>query len=155
MNRPPPKRAAVLAALAFTVCMLHGRDVSATDVARPPIVGAWFVKVPGAPFEYQMYVFNADGTMQESNPDAGDANASDSSGFGAWTDTSGRVVGKFVEVTADRTTRAFVSRGEISFEITVDGDAFTGTATGRFYNVNGALVRGPVHASMEGTRIRP
>ncbi len=135
--------------------MLLGQRVSATDVARPPIVGAWFVKVPGAPFEYQMYVFNADGTMQESNPDAGDANASDSTGFGAWTDTGGRVVGKFVEVTADRTTRSFVSRGEISFEITVDGDAFTGTATGRFYDVNGALVRGPVHASMEGRRIRP
>ena len=154
MNRILPKRA-VFAALVFTACVLLGQRVSATDVARPPIVGAWFVKVPGAPFEYQMYVFNADGTMHESNPDAGDANASDSSGFGAWTDTSGRVAGKFVEVTADRTTRSFVSRGEISFEITVAGNAFNGTATGRFYDVNGVLVRGPVHASMQGTRIRP
>ena len=104
MNRILPKRA-VFAALVFTACVLLGQRVSATDVAWSPIVGAWFVKVPGAPFEYQMYVFNADGTMHESNPDAGDANASDSSGFGAWTDTSGRVAGKFVEVTADRTTQ--------------------------------------------------
>jgi hypothetical protein len=154
MNRLPRARTAFVV-LAFAVLTLVGQRVSATDVRRPPIVGAWFVKVPGAPFEYQMYIFNADGTMQESNPDAGDANASDSSGFGAWNGNGGRVVGKFVEVTADRTTRKFVSRGEISFEITVDGDAFTGTATGRFYDAEGVLVRGPVHASMKGERIRP
>lgn len=72
--------------------MLLCRTVSAADVARPAIVGAGFVKVPGAPFEYQMYVFNADRTMQESNPDAGDAHASDSAGFGAWTDVRGHVM---------------------------------------------------------------
>jgi len=33
-----------------------------------PIVGAWFVKDPDAPFPYHMYVFNADGTMQQANP---------------------------------------------------------------------------------------
>lgn len=154
MNRTFTKQVTI-AVLAFTCCMLLGERVSAEDAVRPSIVGAWFVKVPGAPFEYQMYLFSADGTMQESNPDAGDANASDSTGFGAWTVSGGRIIGKFVEVTADRTTRSFVSRGEISFEITVAGNAFTGAATGRFYDVNGTLVRGPVHASMQGSRIRP
>lgn len=146
---------AIFGICALAVCVVLGQRVSATGIARQPIVGAWFVKVPGAPFEYQMYLFSVDGTVQESNPDAGDATASDSTGFGAWTDTDGRVVGKFVEVTADRRTGSFVSRGEIPFEITVDGDAFIGTETGRFYDVNGALVRGPVYASMQGTRIRP
>lgn len=154
MNRRHAARV-VLVVLAFAAFTLVGQGVSATALRQPPIAGAWFVKVPGAPFEYQMYIFNVDGTMQESNPDAGDANASDSTGFGAWTGNGGHVVGKFVEVTADRTTRKFVSRGEISFEITVDGDSFTGTATGRFYDIKGMLVRGPVHASMKGARIRP
>jgi hypothetical protein len=47
---------------------------------NPPnrIVGAWFVKNTGAPFPYHMYVFNADGTMQQANPDAGDPRTSDS-----------------------------------------------------------------------------
>ena len=49
-----------------------------------PIAGAWFVKDPGAPFPYHMYVFNADGTMQQANPDAGDSHRSDSDGKGVW-----------------------------------------------------------------------
>jgi len=36
-----------------------------TDRKANPIVGAWFVKDPGAPFPDHMYVFNADGTMQQ------------------------------------------------------------------------------------------
>lgn len=125
------------------------------DRADNPVVGAWFVKVPGAPFEYQMYVFNADGTMQEANPDAGDANTSDSDGIGVWISKGDRIVGKFVEVTADRTTRAFVSRGEISFDFKVENDTFEGSATGRFFNVDGAPIREPVHASLEGQRVKP
>jgi hypothetical protein len=54
-----------------------------TSVSNP-IVGAWFVKAPGAPFEYHMFLFSADGTMQQANPDAGDANTSDSDGMGVW-----------------------------------------------------------------------
>ncbi len=48
------------------------------------IVGTWFVKASDAPFPYHMFVFNADGTMQQANPDAGDANTSDSDGKGIW-----------------------------------------------------------------------
>jgi hypothetical protein len=39
-----------------------------TDTGRNPIVGTWLVKDSGAPFPYHMYVFNADGTLQQANP---------------------------------------------------------------------------------------
>jgi hypothetical protein len=42
------------------------------------------VKIPEAPFQYHMFVFNSDGTMLQSNPDAGDPNTSDSNGMGVW-----------------------------------------------------------------------
>jgi hypothetical protein len=63
------------------------------------------VKIPEAPFQYHMFVFNSDGTMQQANPDAGDPNTSDSNGMGVWVPDGHRIKGKFVEVTADRTTR--------------------------------------------------
>ena len=86
------------------------------------------MKIPEAPFQYHMFVFNSDGTMQQANPDAGDPNTSDSNGMGVWVPEGDRIKGKFVEVTADRMTRRFVSRGEISFSIKVTGNAFDGAA---------------------------
>ena len=147
------KRLLVAAATACLLALIACRSESAG--APSPIVGAWFVTARGAPFPYHVFTFNADGTMQQANPDAGDPNTSDSDGMGVWTAAGDHVKGKFVEVTADRATHAFVSRGEISFEISVRGDTFTGTATGRFFDESGALVRGPVGATLEGRRIRP
>jgi hypothetical protein len=121
----------------------------------PPIVGAWFVKIPEAPFQYHMFVFNSDGTMQQSNPDAGDPNTSDSNGMGVWVPDGDGIKGKFVEVTADRTTRRFVSKGEISFLIKVTGDAFGGTASATFYDSEGRRLSGPTAATLEGQRVRP
>jgi hypothetical protein len=40
-------------------------------------------------------------------------------------------------ITADRTTRKFVSRGELPFDIQVAGDSFAGTLGARFYDHNG------------------
>src|SRR5579862_7049086 len=91
-----------------------------------PIVGTWIVRDPFAPFPYHMYVFNADGTMQQANPDAGDPHSSDSDGKGVWVARQGRIVGRWVEITADRTTHKYSGRNEISFEIRVDGDTLTG-----------------------------
>src|SRR6476620_437109 len=116
-------------------------------------VGVWFATFPDAPFKYHMIVFNSDGTMQQANPDAGDAHTSDSDGMGIWTRDGNSVKGKFVEITADRTTRAFVSRGEISFEITVNGDSFTGRATGRFYDLDNKVVVGPIQTAFNGSRV--
>ena len=102
-----------------------------------------------------MFVFHADGTVQQSNPDAGDANSSDSNGMGVWVTAGDAIKGKFVEVMADRTTRQFVSRGEISFVVTVKGDALTGTANAIFYDVEGRRLRGPLAATFEGQRVVP
>ena len=99
----------VLLCLGLTACGQH----------TSPIVGTWFVKTAEAPFPYHMFVFHADGTMQQANPDAGDANTSDSNGMGAWVAEGDGIKGKFVEITADRNTRQFVSRGEISFLVKV------------------------------------
>jgi len=98
-----------------------------TDRKVEPIVGAWFVKDSGAPFPYHMYVFNADGTMQQANPDAGDPHASDSDGKGIWVADGDRVRGKWVEITADRASHQFTGRTEISYDIKVNADAFAGT----------------------------
>ena len=64
-----------------------------------------------------------------------------------------KIRGKFVEVTADRTTRQFVSRGEISFTLDVKADSFTGAAIGKFYDLDNKLTAGPVSTAMNGTRV--
>ena len=74
------------------------------------------------------------GPLQQSNPDAGDPNSSDSNGLGVWGRDGDAVKGKFVEVTADRMTRQFVSREEISFVVKVNGNALIGTASAIFYD---------------------
>ena len=127
----------------------------AGDGVAQRIVGAWFVQMPEAPFRYHMLMFNADGTMLQSNPDAGDPHTSDSNGMGVWVAEGNRIVGKFVEVTADRTTRAFASRGEIAFEIDVTGDAINGAGSARFYDVNGALNGDPIPFTLSGVRVQP
>jgi hypothetical protein len=122
---------------------------------NPPIVGTWFVKIPEAPFHYHMFVFNSDGTMQQANPDAGDPSTSDSNGMGAWAPDGDSIKGRFVEITADRTTRRFVSRGEISFSIKVTGNAFSGTASATFFDAEGRRIRGPMPATLQGQRVVP
>jgi hypothetical protein len=139
----------VLAVLSVGAVSLHG----ASAVGNKQIIGTWFVKAPDAPFQYHMFVFNADGTMQQANPDAGDANTSDSDGKGIWVKDHDMVKGKFVEVTADRTTHQFVSRGEISFTIDVSNNSFTGHADARFYDVDNHLIRGPLPTALEGSRV--
>lgn len=121
----------------------------------PPasIVGTWVVKAPDAPFTHHMFVFNADGTMQQANPDAGNPDYSDSDGKGIWAEKNGKVIGKFVEVSADRKTGKFVSLGEISYEIDLAGNAFTGTAAARFYDANDRLLRGPLPTPLLGRRV--
>jgi hypothetical protein len=140
---------------AIFIFALPGCGKSTVADHRPnPIVGAWVVKDAGAPFPYHMYVFNADGTMQQANPDAGDPRTSDSDGKGIWVTDGDKIKGKWAEVTADRTTRQFVSRGEISYEIVVNGDTLNGTLTARSYDANDTLIDGPTRPSrFEGKRV--
>jgi hypothetical protein len=119
----------------------------------PPIVGVWLVKDSAAPFPWHMYVFNADGTMQQANPDAGNPRTSDSDGKGVWKMVDGRVRGKFVEITADRTTHKFIGIGEISFDLTVSGDRFEGTGSARFYDADRKPTEGPFATSFSGSRV--
>jgi len=130
--------------------------VSTTTGSNVPnrIVGAWLVRDPNAPFPYHMYVFNADGTMQQANPDAGDPHGSDSDGKGIWVANGERIKGKWVEVIADRPTHQFSGRLEISYDITVSGDTYTGTETVLSYDAAGNLAAGPATpAQLVGKRI--
>jgi len=121
----------------------------------PAIVGAWIVRAPEAPFPLHMFVFHSDGTVEQSNPDAGDPDTSDSNLMGAWLADGDGFEGKVIELTADRTTHRFVSRGEISFALKVSGNVFSGTAHAVFYDVNGQQVRGPLQTRLEGARVLP
>ena len=151
MRRPLTALGVVALCLSASAC----HQVSGAQKSAPTIVGVWFVKIPEAPFQYHMLVFNSDGTMQQANPDAGDPNTSDSNGMGVWLAEGDRIKGKFVEVTADRTTRQFVSRGEISFLIKATSNAFSGTASAIFYDAEGRRLRGPLAATLEGQRVVP
>jgi hypothetical protein len=94
---------------------LPGCTHNNTDRKANPIVGAWLVKDSAAPFPYHMYVFNADGTMQQANPDAGDPRTSDSDGKGVWIEDGDRIKSKWMEVVADRATHQFTGRTVISY----------------------------------------
>jgi hypothetical protein len=139
-----------LSALGLPACA----NLKSADNPPNPIVGTWVVKDSGAPFPYHMYVFNADGTMQQANPDAGDIRSSDSDGKGIWVTDGDAIKGKWVEVTADRTTHEFSGRNEISYDIKVSGDTFIGTLTARFYDARGTLTGGLTNPSLlEGKRV--
>jgi hypothetical protein len=150
-----PRSLTVLGVAALCLSLQACRQVSSGKNNSSPIVGTWFVKIPEAPFHYHMFVFNSDGTMQQANPDAGDPGTSDSNGLGVWALDGDKIKGKFVEITADRTTHQFVSRGEISFSIKVSGNAFSGTASAMFYDAEGRQIRGPTPATLEGQRVVP
>jgi hypothetical protein len=144
----------IVIASAFSLLGSAGcSKISDGDNKYNRIVGTWVVKDTAAPFHYHMYVFNADGTMQQANPDAGDANTSDSDGKGVWVIDGDHIKGKFVEVTADRGTHQFVSRGEISYDIMVDDKSFTGTAIARFYDLNDRLMQSPISTTLAGKRV--
>jgi hypothetical protein len=134
--------------------MLGCSDLAGSNSTANPVVGAWLVKDSGAPFPYHMYVFNADGTMQQANPDAGDAQHSDSDGKGVWIAAGDRIKGKWVEVIADRATHKFAGRSELSFDFKVNNDAFAGTITESAFDASGMLTEGPTSPTpLEGKRV--
>ena len=118
--------------LCSSACRSTGRKSGA-----PSIVGTWRVRIPGAPFPYHVFVFHSDGTMEQSNPDAGDPNTSDSNGMGVWLPDDDRIKGKFVEIAGRRRHTAVRQPGAISFLINVKGDVFSGTASAVFFDAEG------------------
>jgi hypothetical protein len=145
-----------IACLASAAFELYGCGGLPNTTGLPnPVVGAWLVKDTNAPFPYHMYVFNSDGTMQQANPDAGDPHASDSDGKGIWITEGEHIKGKWVEVIADRATHQFAGRREISYEITVSGDTYTGMETVRSYDAADNSTAGPATpAPLEGKRVK-
>jgi hypothetical protein len=137
------------------LCLAGCQQAHNSQGQSPAVVGAWIVKIPDAPFPLHMFVFHSDGTVEQSNPDAGDPNTSDSNLMGAWRADGDGYRGKIVEITADRTSRQFAARGEISFALKVSGDTFGGTASATFFDASGRQVRGPLEVKMEGERVRP
>lgn len=117
------------------------------------VVGAWFVSAPDAPFAHHMFVFHDDGTMEQSNPDAGDTATSDSAGFGEWTLRSGTVAGRFGEVKAVRGSGAYAGSGVVTFTLLVRGDRFAGGASAEFFDAAGRHVAGPLVTSLSGERV--
>jgi len=117
------------------------------------MVGAWLVTIPEAPFQHHMMVFHADGTLVQSNPDAGDPRTSDSNGMGAWVTEGDHIAGRFVEFTADRSTHQFVSRGDIAFSIQVQADNIRGNGIAHFFDATGAPSGQPIAFTLSGSRI--
>ncbi|MEV4240530.1 hypothetical protein ACIBJI_39055 [Nocardia sp. NPDC050408] len=116
------------------------------------IVGVWEVVADGAPFRYHVMTFHADGTMAQSNPDHGNRATSDSNGMGTWKAEGATVSGAFLEFTVDRADPSSVQKGIVRFDLTVDGDEFTGSASATFYDLSGTPRRGPLPATLTGRR---
>jgi hypothetical protein len=139
----------------MSLCLVGCQTAHFGPHTSPAVIVAWLVKIPEAPFPLHVFVFHSDGTVVQSNPDAGDPNTSDSNLMGAWRADGGVYRGKLVEITADRATRQFATRNEISFELTVSGNTFDGTANATIFDATGRQVRGPVPVRMEGERVLP
>ncbi|MGW1739801.1 hypothetical protein ACWCPQ_13435 [Nocardia sp. NPDC001965] len=116
------------------------------------ITGVWEVVAEGAPFEYHVMTFHADGTMLQSNPDSGNRTSSDSNGMGTWRADGARVRGAFVEFSVDRANPNSVSRGIIRFDVEVTGDTFTGSASATFYDLSGVALGPAAPARFRGRR---
>jgi len=154
------KRCFLGAALGVAVMVSAGAEragaveKSATGITENSLVGVWYVKAIGAPFEAHLFTFHSDGTMVASNPDAGDRRTSDSNGMGPWKRIDGNsYIGKFAEINADRATGAFHSSLIVTFKIKVTGSTFTGQAEANYSNPDGSHMEGPLPATLEGTRI--
>lgn len=75
--------------------------------------------------------------------------------IGVWIRSGDGFRGKIVEITADRATHQFVSRGEISFSLKVDGNAFSGTANAVFHDIDGQQLGARRQTKIEGERVLP
>jgi hypothetical protein len=111
------------------------------------------VHATGAPCPDHMFAFHSDGTMQQSNPPAGNVATSDSVGLGLWEDHDGRVLARFQEYRVD-TGAGTVSLGVIGLDVCVDGDTLTSSSTFVAYEPGGdELVERPVAGTIVGVRV--
>lgn len=76
--------------------------------------------------------------MQQANPEAGNPKASNSDGKGMWIARGDRVVGKWVETSADRDTHKFAGRLDLSFALKVKGDRLAETRSAQPFGIKGS-----------------
>ena len=144
----------LLGALPSSATAASQRSAMANHAYRlAPIVGTWIINDAKAPFPFHMYVFNADGTIQQANPDAGDARLTDSDGKGIWVTKGNQIKGKWVEITADRTTHKFAGWLEFSFELQIDGDRLVGSRSATPFDADGKPSGGPFLGDFTGVRV--
>jgi hypothetical protein len=143
------------ALLVISAMLCLGLSGCSRSPASPPIVGAWLVKIPAAPFPYHLFVFHSDGTVVQSNPDAGDSRNSDNNLIGAWTSAGGQITAKLVETTADRTNHEFVSRTELAMLLQVQSNRLVGNAAASVFDVSGNPDGPPRPFTLDGDRILP
>jgi len=150
-----PGRFVVLPLLSALALSAFGCDRARGDAAPVnPIVGTWLVHDPNAPFPFHLYMFNGDGTMHQANPDAGNPRTSDSDGKGIWVARGDRVESKWVELSADRATRQYAGRLELTMQITVRGDSLTATETAQVFDATGAPAPAPATLKpLRGARV--
>lgn len=154
--RTPGQRHALAIVITLALSVSACERARADTAAMHAIVGTWMVHDPNAPFPYHLYVFNADGTMQQANPDAGNPRTSDSDGKGAWVVRGDHVEAKWVELSADRTTRQYAGRLEFTMRIRVSGDSLSATETVSVFDTSGAPAPAPVTSQpLSGTRVTP
>lgn len=142
----------IVCGLAVGLFVLLGACTGASGPSN--LVGAWLINIPGAPFPNHLFAFHADGTVVQSNPDAGDGRTSDSALMGAWRPSADGYQGTLVEVTADRDSHAFAGRTVITLNLRVRGDRLTGDGVASFYRPDGGVAREPVRFTLSGERIR-
>ena len=160
MTKPLSTSFATLALVALLgtappAALARSPGLAAAAPAKPgkAIGGVWIVEDKTAPFPIHIYVFNADGTMQQANPDAGDARTSDSDGKGIWVARGDQIVGKWVEITADRETRKYAGRLDLSFTLKVDGDRLMGVRSAQPFDIGGKPAGKPFVGSFTGRRV--
>ncbi len=93
LHGPSHTRHIALVFLTATLCL----SSCSRPVAAPEVVGTWFVHMPTAPYPYHLFIFHADGSVIQSNPDAGDPRRSDSNLMGTWKSAGDYVTAKLVE----------------------------------------------------------
>ncbi len=93
--------------------------------------------MPTAPYPYHLFIFHADGSVIQSNPDAGDPQRSDSNLMGTWKSAGDHVTAKLVETSADRTTHQFIDRTELEISLQVQSNKLQGTGTASVFDPTG------------------
>lgn len=143
----------------FFIVLAAVAGLALSGCSRPAapnaIVGAWYVTMPTAPYPYHLFLFHADGTVVQSNPDSGDPNHSDSNLMGAWKNEGNSVTAKLIETSADRTTHQFVVRTELSMSLQVQSNKFAGTGTAFHFDATGKPDGTPHSVAFHGDRILP